>query len=155
MKHEESRYFIIVAQTVFVSSYLYCIDSELMLSHEPSSAGCESRVKLYTSLFSEFVADTFLSLRHPGTMDLGLAPAENPVTNNPRAERNEGSPSSRTRRRPRSTRDEVNLLFSQPGASRGSRKADKKSSDADKAVAMLTQCQEQILTLDDAKPLVK
>ena len=30
----------------------------------------------------------------------------------------------------------------------------KKSSDADKAVAMLTQCQEQILTLDDAKPLV-
>lgn len=29
----------------------------------------------------------------------------------------------------------------------------KKSSDADKAVAMLTQCQEQILTLDDAKPL--
>ena len=30
----------------------------------------------------------------------------------------------------------------------------KKSSDADKAVAMLTQCQEQMLTLDDAKPLV-
>ena len=30
----------------------------------------------------------------------------------------------------------------------------KKSSDADKAVAMLSQCQEQILTLDDAKPLV-
>lgn len=30
----------------------------------------------------------------------------------------------------------------------------KKSSDADKAVTMLTQCQEQILTLDDAKPLV-
>ncbi len=29
----------------------------------------------------------------------------------------------------------------------------KKSSDADKAVAMLSQCQEQILTLDDAKPL--
>lgn len=29
----------------------------------------------------------------------------------------------------------------------------KKSSDADKAVAMLTQCQEQMLTLDDAKPL--
>ena len=30
----------------------------------------------------------------------------------------------------------------------------KKSSDADKAVAMLSQCQEQVLTLDDAKPLV-
>jgi len=29
----------------------------------------------------------------------------------------------------------------------------KKSSDADKAVAMLSQCQEQILTLEDAKPL--
>ena len=31
----------------------------------------------------------------------------------------------------------------------------KKASDADKAVAMLSQCQEQILTLEDAKPLVR
>ena len=31
----------------------------------------------------------------------------------------------------------------------------KKSSDADKAVAMLSQCQEQILTLEDAKPLAR
>ena len=31
----------------------------------------------------------------------------------------------------------------------------KKSSDADKAVAMLTQCQEQMRTVEDAKPLVR
>jgi hypothetical protein len=43
----------------------------------------------------------------------------------------------RTHRRPRSTRDEGNVLFSQPGASRGSRKVDKKSLGAD--ISKLTQ----------------